>query len=816
MSIRYKFFLAFSILAALGCSLALFGFRGIATSGDLVVRLYDGPLQGLNHVRSAHAELNDARLLLRRGPGDGVDGETHARLEKLVADIAADLRIIRERIQDRDVLTALTAAENRIRDWSETGFKTLEAPEDGRTMVPASFAILQKGDDAAAALDNVAAIVAAYGLQYRTQAEAAVATAGTTMLALAIGTALIGLLLAVSFAYSIGKPISEAMTAIERAAAGNFTDQIASSRRDEIGHLLRSLAVMQSNLKMRTDEDYAMMEKLDDALNNMSQGLCMFGADDRLVLWNQRYAKMYRIPSDRLFVGCSLDEMLEARKAAGTAYRDIGEYHARLHEAITTRSPNSLIAELVDGRIVNVAYRPNHNGGWVSTHEDISERRQDEARIAHLAFHDQLTGLPNRAAFSDHIAKTFGRASIDNESFAVLRIDLDRFKEINDVYGHSSGDRFLAEIARRLGLTCQGSFLARSGGDEFTIISSVGAQPAAAEELCWQLSTVLETPVRIDAYEIQASFTIGASVYPQDGADVDTLVATAEAALYRAKAEQRGTVRFFEPAMDRQVREKRSLQQDIAQALEKNELELYFQPQALTGGKVFGFEVLLRWHHPVRGMVSPGIFIPLAEEIGAIRAIDRWVLREACREAASWPNPLSIAVNLSPIDFRQNDIPAMILAVLLETGLNPQRLEVEITEGVLIDDFERTIAVLRRIKNLGVRIAMDDFGTGYSSLSYLQSFPFDKIKIDQTFIAKIDNSNSPAAAIIHAILGLGRALELPVIAEGVETEEQLAFLAKEGCNEVQGYLIGRPSPIALYQHVVAKPAGAAGKAAIAS
>jgi diguanylate cyclase (GGDEF)-like protein len=815
MSIRYKFFLAFSVLAALACLLAFLGFRGIATSGDLVVRLYDGPLLGIDRARSAHAELNDARLLLRRGPGDGIDGETRARLEKLVAKIAADLRIVCERIQDRDVLTALTKAEDRIRDWSDTGFQTLEPSVDDLTMVAASFAIGQKGDDAAAALDSLAGIVAAYGSGYRLQAEAAVAAAGTTMVALAIGTALTGLLLAVGFAYSISKPISEAMTVIERAAAGNFTDQIASSRRDEIGHLLRSLAVMQSNLKTRTDEDYAMMEKLDDALNNMTQGLCMFSADNRLVLWNERYVKMYRLAPDRLFVGCSLDEMLEARKAAGTAYRDLGEYHTKLHEAITTRSPDSLTAELVDGRFVNVAYRPNQNGGWVSTHEDITERRQDEARIAHLAFHDQLTGLPNRAAFKDHIAKTFDRASIRGEKFAVLCIDLDRFKEINEVYGHSAGDRFLAKIGHRLGLACQGAFLARLSGDEFTVVSSGGAQPATAEELCERLSAVLETPVRIDEYEIPGSFNIGASVYPQDGADVETLVANAEAALYRAKTEQRGTIRFFEPAMDRQVREKRALQHDIAQALEKNELELYFQPQAVTSGEVFGFEVLLRWHHPVRGMVSPGVFIPLAEEIGAIRAIDEWVLREACREAVSWPNPLSIAVNLSPIDFRQNDIPAMILAVLLETGLNPQRLEVEITEGVLIDDFERTIAVLRRIKNLGVRIAMDDFGTGYSSLSYLQSFPFDKIKIDQTFIAKIGN-NSPAAAIIHAILGLGRALALPVIAEGVETEQQLAFLAKEGCQEVQGYLIGRPSPIGLYQHLVAKPVGASTVAAIAS
>jgi EAL domain-containing protein (putative c-di-GMP-specific phosphodiesterase class I) len=253
--------------------------------------------------------------------------------------------------------------------------------------------------------------------------------------------------------------------------------------------------------------------------------------------------------------------------------------------------------------------------------------------------------------------------------------------------------------------------------------------------------------------------------------------------------------------MDRQIREKRVLQRDLALAVEKNQLKLYFQPQATTDGEVFGFEVLVRWQHPVRGLVSPAVFIPLAEETGLIGPIDEWVLREACREAASWEKSLSIAVNLSPTDFRRGDIPATVLSILLETGLNPQRLEIEITEGVLIEDFARATSILRRIKNLGVRIAMDDFGTGYSSLSYLQSFPFDKIKIDQTFVAKL-GKNFQSAAIIHAILGLGQALRLPVLAEGVETEEQRAFLAKEGCTEIQGYLIGRPQPIAHYSHLV--------------
>jgi EAL domain-containing protein (putative c-di-GMP-specific phosphodiesterase class I) len=302
---------------------------------------------------------------------------------------------------------------------------------------------------------------------------------------------------------------------------------------------------------------------------------------------------------------------------------------------------------------------------------------------------------------------------------------------------------------------------------------------------------------------MRVGLTIGVGLFPQDGADATALVANADAALSRAKSEARGSIRFFEMAMDAQLRDKRALQQDLRKAIERNELELHYQPQASIDGTVTGFEALARWHHPRRGLVPPGDFIPLAEESGIIGALGEWVLRTACLEAASWPKPLHIAVNLSPVQFQHDDLPSLVHGILLETGLAPSRLELEITEGVLIGDFTGAVAILRRLKNLGVRIAMDDFGTGYSSLSYLQSFPFDSIKIDRAFIANLGHSQQ-SKTIVRAVIALSRGLNVPVLAEGVETEEQLRFLAAEKCAAVQGYLIGRPKPIADYGKLVGR------------
>jgi diguanylate cyclase (GGDEF)-like protein/PAS domain S-box-containing protein len=434
---------------------------------------------------------------------------------------------------------------------------------------------------------------------------------------------------------------------------------------------------------------------------------------------------------------------------------------------------------------------------------DLRERKRAEVRIRHLAHHDPLTDLPNRTAFNERLAAILDQAAASGGSFAVACVDLDRFKEINDVFGHPIGDALLREVSGRLRTAADGAFIARLGGDEFTLIAAEGPQPAAAEALADRLQAAVADDIEVEGHRLRIGLSIGVAIYPNDGTDATALLINADAAMYRAKADGRGSIRFFEADMDKRLRERRALQHDLRTAIARDELILHYQPQAMIDGAIVGFEALVRWRHPSRGVVPPATFIPIAEESGIIIAIGEWVLREACREAASWPRPLQIAVNLSPIQFRHGDLPALVHSVLLESGLAPHRLELEITEGVLIGDFSRAVSILRRLKALGVRVAMDDFGTGYSSLSYLQSFPFDKIKIDQTFISNLDR-NVQSAAIVRAVIGLGRGLDLPVVAEGVETKAQLDFLSAEACSEVQGFLVGRPLPIEDYAEIVGR------------
>lgn len=447
-------------------------------------------------------------------------------------------------------------------------------------------------------------------------------------------------------------------------------------------------------------------------------------------------------------------------------------------------------------RQIDFAGRPHQ----VIAVRDLRARKEAEQHIRFLAHHDALTGLPNRSHFNDRIDAEIASTQIGRKH-AVLCIDLDRFKEVNDLFGHAAGDKVLQTIAARVsGLLGDGQIMARLGGDEFAILMPNIRHNTTAEKLAARVLEVLRD--RDDASELgSVSASIGIALYPDDAADRESVLAHADTALYRAKTEGRATHRFYETGMGDAVRDRRMLEHDLRGAVAGGQMALVYQPQeGMQRGTVIGFEALLRWTHPTRGVVSPAIFIPIAEDTGAILEIGEWVMRTACAEAASWKQPLTIAVNVSAVQIYHDNFVPMVHQILLETGLSPSRLEIEITETALIRDLNRALSALRRIKALGVRIAMDDFGTGYSSLSNLRAFPFDKIKIDGSFIKSVNN-NGQAATIVRAVVGLGRGLGLPVLAEGVETEAELQFLNDEKCDEVQGYLLGKPASIDHFIHV---------------
>jgi diguanylate cyclase (GGDEF)-like protein len=602
-------------------------------------------------------------------------------------------------------------------------------------------------------------------------------------------------------ANNIVKPLVQMTAVIDRLSADDIADStgFAPSRDDEIGDMQKALIRFRETAieRGRRLANLAEMERerLQAAVANMPQGLCMFDRQERLIISNARYAEIYGIGPEKIRPGMALTEILELRLAAGAYHGDPATYLSRRNSTGRGSEAFDVILELANGRIVQVAKQPLKDGGWVGTHEDITERRLAEARIHHMARHDALTDLPNRSFLKESLAEGLKRVR-RGDTMAVLCMDLDRFKAVNDTLGHPIGDQLLQVVAERIRACIRETdTAARFGGDEFAVLQLGAHQPQGATVLASRLVETLGAPYAIGDHQLVIGCSVGIAMAPSDGEDAEDLLKNADLALYRAKLDGRGLYRFFEPEMDAQVQARRLLELDLRGALANKEFALHYQPLIdVETREVNGLEALLRWTHPKRGSVSPAEFIPLAEETGLIVSIGEWVIRQACKDAVAWPEHVQVAVNISPVQFKNASLVPVILSALASAGLAANRLELEITESVLLQDTDATLAVLHQLRALGVHVSMDDFGTGYSSLSYLRSFPFDKIKIDQSFVRDMIG-NKQSLAIIQAVTSLGATLGMATTAEGVETRDQLTQLQAHGCTEVQGYYFSKPKPV---------------------
>jgi diguanylate cyclase (GGDEF)-like protein len=525
------------------------------------------------------------------------------------------------------------------------------------------------------------------------------------------------------------------------------------------------------------------------ALERLPHGLCMFDGDDRLMLVNRRYREIWDLPEPLTHPGTSFAQIMAATKG-----REVVPSQSAPKPLAGNTGTRRREWEMTDGRTIEITVTSLTDGSCVAVHEDITARRLSEARVTYLARHDPLTGLHNRAVLREELLRLLARQD-RGDDLAVLYLDLDRFKAVNDSFGHPTGDQLLRQVATRLkACTRETDVIARLGGDEFAIVQCGAAQPSASTSLAHRVIGVMTQPFNLDGLQLHIGTSIGIAVAPFDGDEPDTLLKNADLALYRAKADGRGTMRYFEPDMDQRAQARRALETELRDALAQGQFLLEYQPLIRAdGNRVTGVEALLRWIHPTRGRIPPDDFIPMAEDMGLIVPIGRWVLEQACRDALRWPAGVRVAVNVSATQFRQSVLLRDVMLALESTGLPAERLEIEITESTMMRDPAQALALLHELHALGVRVAMDDFGTGYSSLSTLQSFPFDRIKIDRSFVRNLE-TNADAQSIVRAVVGLGRNLGMATTIEGVETSGQLAIARHEGCAEVQGWLYSPARP----------------------
>ncbi len=539
--------------------------------------------------------------------------------------------------------------------------------------------------------------------------------------------------------------------------------------------------------------------RFDAALNNMSQGLCMGTGSFKLVVCNDRFREMFGLRQE-VAPGTSMHDLYEAMAEHGKVSPEFVQRLIVKHTNLIAGGASARVLHEEQGRSLALMHEPMQDGGWVTTYEDITEQRRAEARVTFMADHDILTGLPNRLRFRDRLSQAIPNLGHSLTQLSVICLDLDGFKQINDSLGHPAGDSLLRMVAARLrNCTSERDVVARLGGDEFVVFCTASDRPLAIDVVAKRIIDTLGAPYDLDGQRITISASIGIAQTTDPAEDPDLLLKNADIALYKAKAGGRAAFRFFELTMETELRQRRLIERDLGSALENGELELLFQPSfGLRTRNLAGFEALLRWNHPTRGLISPEEFIPISEDTGMILQIGAWVLRQACAEAARWPEPKRVAVNLSAIQF-ETDLVAAVTDALKTSGLPPELLELEITETTLIKDNDRVLLTMQRLKELGVRTALDDFGTGYSALSYLRMFPFDKIKIDRAFVKDI-SEREDSRAIVASIVQLAAALGMTTTVEGVERASQVAALMETGCDEVQGFFFGHPEPARQLHH----------------
>jgi diguanylate cyclase (GGDEF)-like protein len=649
------------------------------------------------------------------------------------------------------------------------------------------------------------------------------------------GLGLFGLLALAAFALvafllsrQITRPLTDITKVLSGIAEGDYESKVVGTERnDEVGDIARSVVSLQRSVKerdalrVRVHQKNTMLRSqeaqlreqnilFDAALNNMSHGLCMFDAAGKLIVSNKRYEELFELSADQVKSGMSTAEiaaLLDVEILETEVMEEAGVHI--LHPRVSAGSHSTEMVKTGAGRIILTTHQPLSDGGWVAISEDTTERQEARDRLAFLARHDVLTQLPNRIEFRDQMEVLLNRQLEEGGEFAILFLDLDEFKTVNDSLGHPIGDELLRQVAERLKvLSGDNELVVRLGGDEFAILTDLPVAKQAIEELAQSVIWQLSQPFQVADHEIVIGVSIGISVANGDGTEGDELFKQADLALYRAKEDGRSTYKFFETDMGTAVNDRRELIADLRNAVSNGELELHFQPQyLLKDHSISGFEALVRWNHPTRGMVSPGEFIPLAEDTGLIVQLGEWVLREACSIASRWPKHLRIAVNLSPRQLRGHAFGPVLIDTLNKSGLRADRLELEVTESVLLTDSEEVLEALHQAKVLGVKVSMDDFGTGYSSLSYLRQFPFDKIKIDQSFVRSMAYS-SDSISIVQAVIELAKNLNMTTTAEGVETKQLLDMLTDIGCTDAQGYFLGRPMPISQVEELICTSQGA--------